>query len=66
MIRIFVIDDHYLILDSFNQLFDTEADNISVVGAARNADSFGRLVLIRDDDDNIIKKYDYHFTGQQK
>lgn len=29
-------------------------------------DPFGRLSIIRDDKNNIIKKYDYHYAGQEE
>jgi len=34
MINVFIIDDHYLINDGFNQLFDPELDGIKVKGSA--------------------------------
>ena len=36
MINVFIIDDHYLIHDGFNQLFNKEEDQIEVVGSALN------------------------------
>ncbi len=36
MINVFIIDDHYLINDGFNQLFDPELDGIKVIGSALN------------------------------
>ncbi|MEI8006695.1 MAG: response regulator transcription factor [Bacteroidota bacterium] len=34
IINVFIIDDHYLINDGFNQLFDPELDGIKVKGSA--------------------------------
>jgi len=34
VINVFIIDDHYLINDAFNQLFDQELDGIKVIGSS--------------------------------
>ena len=38
MINVFIIDDHYLINDGFNKLFDQDHDGIHVVGSALNVE----------------------------
>jgi DNA-binding NarL/FixJ family response regulator len=38
-IRLFIIDDHFLINDGFNQLFDPEVDGIKTVGSAVSVES---------------------------
>ncbi len=44
MVKVFVIDDHYILLDGFNQLFDPETDDICVVGASTSVEEAIRLI----------------------